>query len=103
MRVRREAAERGEEFLAQHAPVVTRNIVDHDGDVRKVRGLETHAVLRRLSALQDQKGALAERRGIRCGGAAAIGLGIEPGRIGARLGLGCTTSEWRRAGPGQHD
>ena len=56
-RVRREAAERGEEFLAQHAPVVTRNVVDHDGDVREVRGLETHAVLRRLSALQDQNGA----------------------------------------------
>ncbi len=56
-RVRREAAERGEEFLAQHAPVVTRNVVDRDGDLRNVRGLETHAVLRRLAALQDQSGA----------------------------------------------
>ena len=37
-RVRREAAERGEEFLAQHAPVVTRNLVDRDCEVRNVRG-----------------------------------------------------------------
>jgi hypothetical protein len=40
--------------------------------------------LEAVGVARSKRRALADRRGIRCGGAAAIGLGIEPGRIGAR-------------------
>lgn len=55
-RVRREHASPGESFVAQHAPIVDRDVVDHDGAVRAVRGFAPNDVLRRLAALRDSDG-----------------------------------------------
>lgn len=55
-RVRREAADPGEEFVAQHGPVVSRASIDAQGAVRPARGLEPNALIRRLSALRGARG-----------------------------------------------
>jgi len=46
-----------ERFLAQHAPIIDRAIVVADGAITKARGCDPDAVLRRLAALRDGKGA----------------------------------------------
>lgn len=56
-RVRREAAQHGEAFFAQHAPIVDRSVVDSEGDLRSARGFDSGAPLRRLAALRDARGA----------------------------------------------
>lgn len=56
-RVARERAEPGEAFAAQHRPLVARSVIDRDGDVRCVRGVESEVVLRRLAALRGPNGA----------------------------------------------
>lgn len=55
-RVRRDAAEEGEAFLAQHAPIEARTVMDSDGGVRKARGYDPAGPLKRLSALRDGTG-----------------------------------------------
>ncbi|GIK49797.1 MAG: hypothetical protein BroJett013_24940 [Alphaproteobacteria bacterium] len=55
-RVAREAAG-GEGFLAQHAPLEQRAVVDAEGDLRHVRGVVRSTVLIKLSALRDGAGA----------------------------------------------
>lgn len=44
-------------YLAQHAPLETRVVLDADGDERAVRGVVRSVVLRKLSALRDANGA----------------------------------------------
>ncbi len=56
-RVRRAAALPDEAFAAQHRPVIERVILDRDGDLRRVRGHDADAVMRRLAALRDANGA----------------------------------------------
>ncbi|MBX9745793.1 MAG: hypothetical protein K2X34_02755 [Hyphomonadaceae bacterium] len=56
-RVRREAAAPHEAFAAQHRPVIDRAVIDRNGGIRRVRGHDTDAVLRRLAALRDVAGA----------------------------------------------
>lgn len=55
-RTRREAAAPGETFIAQHAPVVARTVMN-DGAARTVRGYERNAALKRIAALRDANGA----------------------------------------------
>lgn len=55
-RVAREAAEPGEAFIAQHEALVARDVVDADGALRKVRGLDPEGPMRRLAALRGPKG-----------------------------------------------
>lgn len=55
-RVRRGAARSDEAFLAQHVEVVSRAVIDRDGDIQDVRGAEPNAVLRRLAALRGADG-----------------------------------------------
>ncbi len=55
-RLRRLEARPSEAFVAQHAPIADRAVMDEAGAVRAVRGLEASAVLRRLSALRDHQG-----------------------------------------------
>ncbi|PZO47028.1 MAG: hypothetical protein DCF16_18290 [Alphaproteobacteria bacterium] len=55
-RVRREAAAPGEAFVAQHREVIDRTMLGPGGDVRRVRGHDADAVLRRLAALRDGAG-----------------------------------------------
>jgi len=55
-RVRREAAVPAEAFLAQHRDVIDRTVLNADGGVRRVRGHDPDAVLRRLAALRDGGG-----------------------------------------------
>ena len=54
-RVRRDSAPASERFLAQHAPVVDRIVMQGGGETR-VRGFESGATLRRLAALRDARG-----------------------------------------------
>lgn len=55
-RAARDGAEPGEAFLAQHHPVVEREVIDADGALRKLRGLDPDAPMRRLAALRGPKG-----------------------------------------------
>ncbi len=55
-RVAREAAQPGEAFVAQHRAIVPRTVIDDDGVLRKVRGLDAEAPMRRLAALKGPKG-----------------------------------------------
>jgi hypothetical protein len=56
-RVRRAGADVEERYLAQHAPIGERTVVDADGGLRQVRGLAASDVIRRLAALRDSGGA----------------------------------------------
>lgn len=56
-RVRRNAAAAGEAFLAQHAQVLERAVMDADGDLRALRGLDPNAFMRRLEGLRGASGA----------------------------------------------
>ncbi|MEQ1708910.1 MAG: DUF6456 domain-containing protein [Terricaulis sp.] len=56
-RVRRGGAEVGEQYLAQHADVVSRHVAEAAGVVRPVRGLELNPSVRRLGALRGASGA----------------------------------------------
>ncbi len=56
-RIRRGEAEAGENYLAQHAEIISRHIAEGAGTVRSVRGLELNASVRRLGALRDASGA----------------------------------------------
>lgn len=55
-RVARDGAAPAERFLVQHATVVDRSVVDADGDVRAVRGLDAEGPMRRLARLRDGAG-----------------------------------------------
>lgn len=55
-RVRRDGAVAGEAFLAQHVEIISRDVIDRDGDITRVRGGEPNAVLRRLAALRGADG-----------------------------------------------
>lgn len=55
-RVAREAAEPGEEFIAQHGAIVPRAVIDDDGALRRVRGLDPDGPMRRLAALRGPAG-----------------------------------------------
>ena len=55
-RVRREGAQEGEQFAAQHAPIVDRFVMDAAGAARPARGYDGAAALRRLAALRDASG-----------------------------------------------
>lgn len=54
-RMRREAAPDAEQFLAQHAPIIDRAIMDGAGE-KTVRGFDSASALRRLAALRDARG-----------------------------------------------
>lgn len=54
--VRRASAVEGEGYLAQHAAVGERVVVDGDGDLRRVRGVVCSDVIARLAALKDASG-----------------------------------------------
>lgn len=56
-RALRDAALPEERFVAQHGTLVARAVVDADGDVRSVRGLDADAPMRRLASLKDVSGA----------------------------------------------
>ncbi|MCX7359812.1 MAG: DUF6456 domain-containing protein [Alphaproteobacteria bacterium] len=55
-RVARENAAPGEAFVTQHLAIVSRDVVDSDGALRKVRGVDSEAPMRRLAALRGLKG-----------------------------------------------
>lgn len=55
-RVAREAAAPDEAFIAQHGDVVARDVVDADGGVRRVRGMDSEVVMRKLAALRGPNG-----------------------------------------------
>ncbi|HRP11051.1 MAG TPA: DUF6456 domain-containing protein [Terricaulis sp.] len=55
-RLRREGAQPGEAFAAQHAQIVDRFVMDGAGDARAVRGVDSGGALRRLAALRDAGG-----------------------------------------------
>lgn len=55
--VRREAAEPGEAYLAQHGALAERSVIEADGAIRSVRGREPSSLLRRLAQLCDANGA----------------------------------------------
>lgn len=55
-RAARDAAAAGEEFISQHGSVVARDVIDDDGFVRQVRGLDPEAPMRRLAALRGLSG-----------------------------------------------
>lgn len=56
-RLRRESAESGEAYLAQHGEIVDRAIASSRGVMIDARGLDVGAVMRRLAALRDLRGA----------------------------------------------
>ncbi len=55
-RVVRDAEEAGEGFVAQHAPIVRRSVMDADGDVVSVRGLDPDVLMRKLAGLRGATG-----------------------------------------------
>ncbi len=55
-RVAREAAAPDEAFVSQHHALVARDVIDADGAIRAVRGVDTEAPMRRLAALKGPKG-----------------------------------------------
>ena len=55
-RVVREGAAPGEAFAAQHQAIVSRDVIDSDGALRKVRGVDGEAPMRRLAALKGPNG-----------------------------------------------
>lgn len=56
-RVRREGSNADERYLAQHAVLGERAVVDSDGEVRRVRRVAASEVILRLAALRDSTGA----------------------------------------------
>lgn len=52
----RDAAVAGEEFISQHGAIVARDVIDDDGSVRQVRGLDPETSMRRLAALRGLRG-----------------------------------------------
>lgn len=54
---RREGAAPEERYIAQHAAIADRSVIDGDGDVRVVRGVAQSSVLARLAQLRDAAGA----------------------------------------------
>ncbi|HVY85059.1 MAG TPA: DUF6456 domain-containing protein [Caulobacterales bacterium] len=56
-RLRRQEAPEAEGFIAQHAPMIERVVVDADGDVRRARAVVAGAGLKRLAMLRDARGA----------------------------------------------
>jgi hypothetical protein len=55
-RVARDSAAPGEEFLSQHHHVGSRDVIDIDGALRSVRGVDPEGPMRRLAALRGAKG-----------------------------------------------
>lgn len=55
-RVRRQQAAEGEAFVAQHAPMVERFVMDDTGAQRAARAVDGAGALRRLAALRDANG-----------------------------------------------
>lgn len=55
-KVARDAAEPGEAFISQHGALVTRDVIDEDGALRKVRGLDPEGQMRRLAAMRGMRG-----------------------------------------------
>ncbi|MEZ5960204.1 MAG: DUF6456 domain-containing protein [Hyphomonadaceae bacterium] len=53
----RDAAADGEGFLAQHGEIQTREVIDADGSIHRVRGLDPEGALRRLAAMRGPNGA----------------------------------------------
>lgn len=56
-RVAREGAAPGEDFIAQHAPVVPRNVINASGAIRSVRSVDSNDAIRRLARMRDSAGA----------------------------------------------
>ncbi|GAM98841.1 hypothetical protein U91I_02477 [alpha proteobacterium U9-1i] len=56
-RVRRNAAAPGEEYVAQHGPITSRDVLDPDGDIQRLRGYDISGALRKIGALRDGRGA----------------------------------------------
>lgn len=54
--VRRQLAEPGEQYVAQHLEIVARAVIDAEGALRPARGLDPNAVLRRLGDLRSSDG-----------------------------------------------
>lgn len=52
----RDEAEAGEEFISQHGAVVSRNVIDADGGMHKVRGFDPERQMRRLTVLRGANG-----------------------------------------------
>ncbi len=55
-RVARESAAPKEAFMAQHVALISRDVIDADGDVRKERGLDPDGAMRKLAALRGASG-----------------------------------------------
>lgn len=55
-RLVREGAAPSEAFVSQHHEIVDRDVIDGDGALRKVRGADADAPMRRLAALKGPKG-----------------------------------------------
>jgi hypothetical protein len=55
-RVLRDEAPGAEQFISQHAAVVARDVITPDGEMRRVRGLDAEASMRRLAGLRDTAG-----------------------------------------------
>ncbi|MEZ5996010.1 MAG: DUF6456 domain-containing protein [Hyphomonadaceae bacterium] len=90
-RVRREQAQPGEAFAAQHAVLVDRPVAGADGALRTVRGAERHGVLRRLAALRGPAGE-PWLSPVEMGAAATLRADWERGEIGLMRG-----SDWSDA------
>lgn len=56
-RISRQAAPPSERYLAQHGPIVARETIDEQGEMRPARGVAQSSVLQRLAALRDGNGA----------------------------------------------
>lgn len=92
-RVRREAAQPGESYSAQHGKLVTRVVVG-EGGLRNARGFERHASLKRIAALRDANGA-AWLSPIELAAAARLRGDWELGQVGLVRG-----SDWSAAPQG---
>ncbi|MES1203156.1 MAG: DUF6456 domain-containing protein [Pseudomonadota bacterium] len=55
-RVRREAADGAERFVAQHAPLKDRVVIDGDGELGRARAIVSDGGLKRLAQLRDARG-----------------------------------------------
>lgn len=55
-RVRRDGAQEGEAFFAQHRDVMDRAVVDEAGGIRVMRGFDPDVVMRRLAGLRNAAG-----------------------------------------------
>lgn len=56
-RVRREASPPEDAFQQQHREIVERTVIDSEGDLRRARGFDATAPLKRLGMLRDANGA----------------------------------------------